>query len=42
MVGITDGTSDTLALSECSGTRWPNQNNGAMNDYNHNWFGSSI
>jgi prepilin-type N-terminal cleavage/methylation domain-containing protein len=40
-VGITDGSSNTLAFGECSGTRWPNEGDGQAFDYTHNWFGSA-
>jgi prepilin-type N-terminal cleavage/methylation domain-containing protein len=39
-VNIADGSSNTLAFGECSGTRWPNEGSGNPFDYTHNWFGS--
>jgi prepilin-type N-terminal cleavage/methylation domain-containing protein len=41
-VGITDGSSNTLAFGEVCGRRWPNAGDGNPNDFQHNWFGSGI
>jgi len=35
-----DGSSNTLAFGEISGTRWPNEGSGQPFDFTHNWFGS--
>ena len=51
MVGIIDGTSNTLAFGEVAGTVWPNQCSSPndtstaclpVGEYTHNWFGSGI
>jgi prepilin-type processing-associated H-X9-DG protein len=40
LVGVSDGTSNTLAFGECSGTRWPSPGEGEPFGYTHNWLGS--
>ncbi len=40
IAAISDGTSNTLAFGEVSGTRWPNGGSGNPFDNTHNWFGS--
>ena len=41
-VNIIDGSSNTLAFGECSGTRWSTEGAGNPFDYTHNWFGSGM
>jgi prepilin-type N-terminal cleavage/methylation domain-containing protein len=38
-VNCIDGSSNTLAFGEVSGTRWPNEGNGNPFDFTFNWFG---
>ncbi len=40
IAAISDGTSNTLAFGEVSGTRWPNGGDGDPFNFTHNWFGS--